>query len=94
MIRRASTFSRGAWTERTCRGVLHAQFLDIFQNNPLPKVGAFEVLGQRVDLNRIKVDSFVTGAMSDHLTPWKACYRTTQLLGGESTLRALGSLGR
>ena len=27
----------------------------------------------------------MTGAMTDHLTPWKGCYRTTELLGGEST---------
>jgi polyhydroxyalkanoate synthase len=31
------------------------------------------------------VPTFVTGAVSDHLTPWKGCYRTTQLLGGPST---------
>ena len=29
--------------------------------------------------------SFVTGAVTDHLTPWLCCYRTTQLLGGKST---------
>ena len=26
--------------------------------------------------------AFVTGAVTDHLTPWKGCYQTTQLLGG------------
>jgi hypothetical protein len=31
------------------------------------------------------VPTFVTGAVADHLTPWKGCYRTTQLLGGDST---------
>ena len=29
--------------------------------------------------------TFVTGAMTDHLTPWAGCYRTTQLLSGPST---------
>ena len=66
-------------------GVLHGQFLDIFQRNPLPTPGAFTVLGRPVDLKRIKVETLVTGALTDHLTPWKACYRTTQLLGGKST---------
>ena len=28
--------------------------------------------------------TFVMGALSDHLTPWKGTYRTTQLLSGES----------
>jgi polyhydroxyalkanoate synthase len=38
-----------------------------------------------MQLDRIKVPSFVTGAVTDHLTPWLCCYRTTQLLGGKST---------
>ena len=25
------------------------------------------------------------GAVADHLTPWRACYRTTQLLAGNAT---------
>jgi poly[(R)-3-hydroxyalkanoate] polymerase subunit PhaC len=60
-------------------GTLHGQFLDIFENNPLPKPGAMTVLGQPIDLSSIKVETLVTGALTDHLTPWKACYRTTQL---------------
>jgi poly[(R)-3-hydroxyalkanoate] polymerase subunit PhaC len=66
-------------------GVLHGQFLDIFENNPLPRAGALTVLGKPLDLKRIKVETLVTGGLTDHLTPWKACYRTTQLLGGKST---------
>lgn len=64
---------------------LHSQFLDIYANNPLVRPGALKVLGVPVKLKRINVDTFVTGALTDHLTPWKACYRTTQLLGGNST---------
>ena len=29
--------------------------------------------------------TFVAGAIADHLTTWQDCYRTTQLLGGDST---------
>jgi poly(3-hydroxyalkanoate) synthetase len=54
-------------------------FRNIFENNPLPKPGAMTVLGQPIDLSSIKVETLVTGALTDHLTPWKACYRTTQL---------------
>ena len=38
-----------------------------------------------VSLLLISVPTFVTGAVADHLTPWKGCYRTTQLLSGPST---------
>ena len=64
---------------------LHAEFLDIFKNNTLCQPGAVEVLGSGVDLGRVTVPTFVTGAISDHLTPWQGCYRTTELLGGPST---------
>jgi polyhydroxyalkanoate synthase len=66
-------------------GALHAQFLDIFRHNLLVQPGAVQVLGTPVDLSSIKAPMFVTGAVTDHLTPWRGCYRTTQLLGGEST---------
>jgi polyhydroxyalkanoate synthase len=64
---------------------LHAQFLDIFALNPLATPGALTCLGSPVDLSRITVPSYVTGGVTDHLTPWTSCYRTTQLLGGPST---------
>jgi len=38
-----------------------------------------------IDLKRVSVPAFVTGGTTDHITPWQACYRTTQLLGGEVT---------
>jgi polyhydroxyalkanoate synthase len=64
---------------------LHSQFLDIFMNNLLTKPGSMHVLGTPVDLGRIDVETYVTGATTDHLTPWRGCYRTTQLLAGGST---------
>lgn len=63
---------------------LHSQFIDIFFENAMCN-GSLEVKGKPVDLSQVMVESFVTGAVADHLTPWKGCYRTTQLLGGEST---------
>ncbi|MBC3194924.1 alpha/beta fold hydrolase [Pseudonocardia sp. C8] len=66
-------------------GALHCQFLDIFRDNLLVAPGGITVLGSPVHLKDITVPTFVTGAVTDHLTPWKGCYRTTQLLGGEST---------
>ena len=43
------------------------------------------MLGTPLHLERIKIPTFVTGAVTDHLTPWTGRYRTTQLLSGEST---------
>jgi polyhydroxyalkanoate synthase len=66
-------------------GALHCQFLDIFQDNLLAVPGAMTVLGTPLQLANITVPTFVAGAVADHLTPWKGCYRTTQLLGGDRT---------
>jgi polyhydroxyalkanoate synthase subunit PhaC len=64
---------------------LHAQFLDIFEHNPLATPGTLTCLGTPVDLSTITLPAYVTGGVTDHLTPWTSCYRTTQLLGGPST---------
>ncbi|HKF90697.1 MAG TPA: alpha/beta fold hydrolase [Acidimicrobiia bacterium] len=76
-----------AWNSHTTRlpGALHAQLLDIFEHNLLCTPGALTVLDHPVDLGSIQCDTYVTGALTDHLTPWKGCYRTTQLVGGDST---------
>jgi polyhydroxyalkanoate synthase subunit PhaC len=66
-------------------GALHGQFLDIFRDNLLTRPGRLSVLGTPLRLRTITVPAFVAGAVADHLTPWKGCYRTTQLLGGPST---------
>jgi polyhydroxyalkanoate synthase len=64
---------------------LHGQFLDIFGQNLLCKPGALKLFDTPIDLSRIKVETYVTGATTDHLTPWKGCYRATQLMSGPST---------
>src|SRR5688500_6689852 len=64
---------------------LHEQFLEIFRDNKLTRPGEMTVLGTPIDLSRITVPTFVTGATTDHLTPWTGCYRTTQLLSGPTT---------
>jgi polyhydroxyalkanoate synthase len=71
---------------------LHHEFLDAFGENKLVEPGAVTVLGSPVDLGAIRQPMFVTGGRTDHLTPWTGCYRTTQLVGGETTF-ALSSSG-
>ena len=64
---------------------LHEDFLAIFKENKLVEPGEFVALGQPIDLGRITCDNFIVGAVTDHLTPWKACYLSCGLLGGDST---------
>ncbi|HVE27232.1 MAG TPA: poly(3-hydroxyalkanoate) polymerase, partial [Sporichthya sp.] len=87
MGRKPPSFDILAWNADSTNlpGALHAQFLDIFQRNLLVQPGALTVLGEPVDLTSIKIDNYVVGGLSDHLTPWQGCYRATQLFGGHST---------
>ena len=41
-------------------------------------------LGMPVDLSQIRVDAYVVAGITDHITPWQNCYRSTQLLGGDT----------
>jgi polyhydroxyalkanoate synthase len=81
------TFDILAWSVdgTNLPAALHRQFLDLFQNGPLTKAGELEVLGSPVDLSTLHLPTFVTGALNDHLTPWTGCYRTTELVGDDST---------
>jgi polyhydroxyalkanoate synthase len=63
---------------------LHRDFIDIALSNSLVEPGRATMLGTPVDLSKVTVDSYVTAGIADHLCPWQACYRSTQLLGGES----------
>ncbi|HEU4399328.1 MAG TPA: alpha/beta fold hydrolase, partial [Actinomycetota bacterium] len=74
------------WNADTTRmsAKLHADFVDLAMLNHLVTPGAMSVLGVPVDLSRIEVDSYVVAGIADHITPWQNCYRSTQLLGGDS----------
>jgi class II poly(R)-hydroxyalkanoic acid synthase len=74
------------WNADTTRMTagLHRDFIELAVGNSLTEPGKATMLGSPVDLSRVTVDTYVTAGVADHLCPWQACYRTTQLLGGES----------
>lgn len=63
---------------------LHADFLRMAAENTMTRPGALTALDTPVDLSKVTCDSFVVGAVTDHITPWQACYETVNLLGGRS----------
>jgi len=70
---------------------LHADFLALFLENSLCTPGRLEVLGTKIDLGRVTADVYAVGALTDHITPWDACYRTPQLFGGSKVFVASNS---
>jgi len=63
---------------------MQCDFIDLGQHNRLAKKEQ-RVLGKRVDLSKIDYPVYVMAGSTDHITPWKACYRSTQLFGGDMT---------
>jgi len=74
-------------------GSLLGDFLDIFESNAFAQPGTFEILEHKVDLTKVKNDMFILGGTTDHITPWKACYRSTQLFGGKNIQFILSQAG-
>lgn len=61
---------------------LHSDFLDLYEDNLLYK-GEMEVLGKKINLEKLECDKYITAGLTDHITPWKSCYKTTQFVGGD-----------
>jgi polyhydroxyalkanoate synthase len=74
-----------AWNSDNTRmpAAMHAFYLrSLYLRNELAR-GALEVKGQRLSLADVKSDTYVVGAINDHIVPWPASYKTTRLLGGD-----------
>jgi poly[(R)-3-hydroxyalkanoate] polymerase subunit PhaC len=72
------------WNHDTVRlaAGLHRDFIHIGLENRFARPGSLEVLGSRIDLGAVDVDSYIVAGLSDHIIPWDNAYRSTQLLGG------------
>jgi len=72
------------WNQDTVRlaAGLHRDFIKQGLENSLARPGALEVLGSRVDLGAVDLDSYIVAGSTDHIIPWENAYRSTQLLGG------------
>jgi len=57
-------------------GEFHADLLRSFLENPLLT---------RVDLKRSTIPSYIVAGITDHITPWPACYASRKVLGGPMT---------
>lgn len=62
---------------------LHSDYLSLYETQPFANPGKEEILGYPIDLGKVSIDAFIVGGVTDHITPWKACYRTTGMLGGK-----------
>ena len=63
---------------------MHRDFMELALNNGLTVPGGARMLGSDIDLGKVDTDTYVVAGIADHLCQWESCYRTTQLLGGDT----------
>jgi polyhydroxyalkanoate synthase subunit PhaC len=72
---------------------LMGDFLHAFETLAFTKKGEVEMVGHKVDLSKVTSDLFILGGVTDHITPWRACYRSTQLFGSKDVTFVLSQSG-
>ena len=63
-----------------------------YLQNDLKEPGKLTVCGEPVDLGAIQAPVYIYGSREDHIVPWHAAYRSTQLLKGKKRF-VLGASG-
>jgi polyhydroxyalkanoate synthase len=81
--RQPPTFDILFWNADTTRmtAALHRDFVRAAMGNSLASPGGVTVLGTEVDLAQLDIDCYAVAGVADHICPWQACYRSSQLLG-------------
>ncbi len=74
-------------------GTLMGDFLTLFETLAFTKKGEVEMADHKIDLSKVKSDMFILGGVTDHITPWKATYRSTQLFGAKDITYVLSQSG-
>ena len=73
-----------AWNADSTRlpAAMHSFYLhSLYERNQLAR-GELRLAGQLLSLADIKSDTYLVGAVNDHIVPWRSSYRATGLLGG------------
>lgn len=86
MGRKPAAFDVLYWNSDATRlpAALHSDFIDLVLDNPFGRGKPYTLDGQRIDLKKVNIDKFVVAGYTDHITPWDACYRSVNILGGKS----------
>ena len=73
-----------AWNADSTRlpAAMHSSYLrSLYVRNELAR-GHLELAGELLSLAAVTSDTYMVGAVNDHIVPWPSSYRSTGLLGG------------
>jgi polyhydroxyalkanoate synthase len=65
---------------------LSAETTELLVDRKTARPGAMTVLGTPIDLAKVNCDSFYVAGYTDHISPWRVCYASTRLLGGDKEM--------
>jgi polyhydroxyalkanoate synthase len=85
MGQRPPAFDILAWNADSTRlpAAMHSFYLRaLYGQNQLAR-GELELAGQRLSLADMKNDTYIVGAVNDHIVPWPSSYKSAGLLGGD-----------
>ncbi|WP_114377842.1 class I poly(R)-hydroxyalkanoic acid synthase [Elioraea thermophila] len=74
------------WNSDSTRmpAAMHSFYLrKMYQENKLVEPGGITLAGTPIDLRRIAVPTYILATREDHIAPWKACYKATQIYSGK-----------
>lgn len=72
---------------------LMGDFLTLFETLAFTRQGEVEMAGHKIDLSKVTADLFILGGVTDHITPWRACYRSTRLFESDHVTFVLSQSG-
>jgi polyhydroxyalkanoate synthase len=62
---------------------MHSFYLrNMYLHNRLTEPGGIKIMGQPIDLGKIKVPCYFVSALEDHIAPWKSTFSGARLMGG------------
>lgn len=76
------------WNADTTRlpARLHSDYLGLIETNPFVNAGSLTIKGVKIDLKNVRpLETYVVGGTTDHITPWKSCYKSARLFGPQTT---------
>ena len=73
------------WNSDSTRmpAAMHSFYLrNMYLENKLVQPGGIEIDGVKIDLTKIKVPTYIISTREDHIAPWEATYKATQIYAG------------
>ena len=64
---------------------------NMYQRNNLARPGGFELMGEKIDLGRIRIPTYIQASREDHIAPAASVFKLTRLFGGRKRFVLAGS---